>query len=76
MPEVPSGSILPDGLDMEKYVARIERSLLLAALLPLGLSLGATYLGPKRPSLIKGEPFECGSESTGSARDGPPRLAP
>ena len=27
-----SGSVLPDGVDMEKYVADIERSLLLAAL--------------------------------------------
>ena len=26
------GSVLPDGVDMEKYVADIERSLLLAAL--------------------------------------------
>jgi len=32
VPEVASGAILPDGLDMEKYVAQIERSLLLAAL--------------------------------------------
>src|SRR6266576_3965277 len=30
--EVSAGSILPDGLDMEKYVAQIDRSLLLAAL--------------------------------------------
>ena len=29
---VPAGSVLPDGVDMEKYVADIERSLLLAAL--------------------------------------------
>jgi len=32
MPEVAPGAILPDGLDMEKYVAQIERSLLLASL--------------------------------------------
>jgi len=31
-PEVAPGAILPDGLDMEKYVAQIERSLLLASL--------------------------------------------
>jgi two-component system response regulator PilR (NtrC family) len=31
-PEVSPGSILPEGLDMEKYVAQIERSLLLASL--------------------------------------------
>ena len=53
---------------LETY-APIGLVLLLAALLPLGLSVAATYLGPKRPSLIKGEPFECGSESTGSARE-------
>src|SRR5215467_1138733 len=32
VPEVAAGAILPDGLDMEKYVAQIERSLLLASL--------------------------------------------
>jgi two-component system, NtrC family, response regulator PilR len=32
MSETPSGSILPEGLDMEKYVAQIERNLLQAAL--------------------------------------------
>src|ERR1700751_4255397 len=33
MPETPSsGAILPEGLDMEKYVAQVERSLLQAAL--------------------------------------------
>jgi two-component system response regulator PilR (NtrC family) len=32
MPEIASGAILPDGLDMEKYVAQIERNLLQAAL--------------------------------------------
>jgi two-component system response regulator PilR (NtrC family) len=29
---VPAGSVLPDGMDMEKYVAEIERSLLKSAL--------------------------------------------
>ena len=29
---IPAGSVLPEGVDMEKYVADIERSLLLAAL--------------------------------------------
>src|SRR6266852_3115976 len=28
----------------------------------------ASILGPKRPSRIKSEPFECGSEPIGSAR--------
>jgi DNA-binding NtrC family response regulator len=32
VPEVSAGAILPEGLDMEKYVAQIERSLLLASL--------------------------------------------
>ncbi len=43
--------------------------LALAALLPIVISTLATVLGPKRPSQIKSEPFECGSESTGSARE-------
>jgi len=43
--------------------------LLLAALLPTALSAAASVLGPKRPSPIKEQPFECGSESTGSARE-------
>ena len=43
--------------------------LILAALLPIGLSVAASVLGPKRPTAIKGEPFECGSESTGSAHE-------
>jgi two-component system response regulator PilR (NtrC family) len=29
---IPSGSVLPDGVDMEKYVADIERTLLQSAL--------------------------------------------
>jgi two-component system, NtrC family, response regulator PilR len=29
---VPAGAVLPDGMDMEKYVADIERSLLKSAL--------------------------------------------
>ncbi len=41
---------------------------LLAGGLAAILSLLATYLGPKRPSFIKSEPFECGSEAIGSAR--------
>ena len=32
MPEVSAGAVLPDGIDMEKYVAQIERNLLQAAL--------------------------------------------
>lgn len=29
----------------------------------------ANTLGPRRPSLVKAAPFECGSEPVGSARD-------
>jgi len=29
----------------------------------------ANVLGPRRPSLVKAAPFECGSEPIGSARD-------
>jgi len=36
------------------------------AFLLLGL---ANTLGPRRPSLVKAAPFECGSEPVGSARD-------
>ncbi len=43
--------------------------LVLAALLPIAISLAASVLGPRRPSAIKGEPFECGSESTGTAHE-------
>jgi NADH-quinone oxidoreductase subunit A len=41
---------------------------LVSGLLAGVLSLLAGYLGPKRPSRIKGEAFECGSETIGSAR--------
>jgi NADH-quinone oxidoreductase subunit A len=53
---------------LEAY-APIGLALLLAALLPVGLSLAATFLGPRRPSRVKSEPFECGSVSTGSAHE-------
>lgn len=42
--------------------------LLLAGGLALLLSLLATWLGPRRPTPVKRESFECGSESLGSAR--------
>jgi NADH-quinone oxidoreductase subunit A len=42
-------------------------------LLALGLSVVmvtlAGLLGPRRPSAVKGAPFECGSEPIGSARE-------
>jgi len=53
---------------LETY-APLGLVLLLAALLPTALTAAATVLGPKRPNPIKQEPFECGSESTGSARE-------
>jgi NADH-quinone oxidoreductase subunit A len=53
---------------LETY-APLGLVLLLAVLLPSALSAAATVLGPKRPSPVKEEPFECGSESTGSARE-------
>jgi NADH-quinone oxidoreductase subunit A len=39
-----------------------------AALAALILGLGA-YLGPRRPSRIKSEAFECGNPATGDARE-------
>jgi NADH-quinone oxidoreductase subunit A len=47
--------------------------ILLIFLIALGMVLLLTfvswYLGPKRPSAIKATAFECGSESSGTARD-------
>lgn len=42
--------------------------LLLAGVLAFVIVGVAAVLGPKRPSAIKSENFECGSESTGTAR--------
>jgi NADH-quinone oxidoreductase subunit A len=33
------------------------------------LLTAANFLGPRRPSLVKAAPFECGSAPVGSARD-------
>lgn len=47
--------------------------ILLVLLVAVGMSLLLTFvswlLGPKRPSAIKSAAFECGSESSGTARD-------
>jgi NADH-quinone oxidoreductase subunit A len=40
-----------------------------AALVALLLSGLGSLLGPRRPSRVKSEPFECGSEPIGSARE-------
>ena len=40
-----------------------------ASALALILVGAATLLGPRRPSLVKSAPFECGSDPVGSARE-------
>ncbi len=42
--------------------------LLLAGLMAAGIPLISGLLGPARPTLIKSQPFECGSDSIGNAR--------
>jgi NADH-quinone oxidoreductase subunit A len=42
--------------------------LMLAAGLAVAIVAIASVLGPKRPSLVKSENFECGSEAVGNAR--------
>ena len=43
--------------------------LLVALLLAVVMVTLAGFLGPRRPSAIKGAPFECGSDPVGSARE-------
>jgi NADH-quinone oxidoreductase subunit A len=43
--------------------------LLVALLLAVVMVTLAGLLGPRRPSAIKGAPFECGSDPIGSARE-------
>lgn len=43
--------------------------LLVALLLGVVMVTLAGFLGPRRPSAIKGSPFECGSDPIGSARE-------
>jgi NADH-quinone oxidoreductase subunit A len=43
-------------------------ALLVAGLLAIALAIAASVLGPKRWTAIKSAPFECGSETSGSAR--------
>jgi NADH-quinone oxidoreductase subunit A len=42
--------------------------LLLAGVMAVAIVFLSSLLGPRRPSLVKSESFECGSESSGSAR--------
>jgi NADH-quinone oxidoreductase subunit A len=42
--------------------------LLLAGVLAVAIAMGTALLGPRRPSAIKSQTFECGSETVGSAR--------
>jgi NADH-quinone oxidoreductase subunit A len=41
--------------------------MLLASGLAVVLSFASSFLGPSKPSLVKDQPFECGSLSSGSA---------
>jgi NADH-quinone oxidoreductase subunit A len=49
-----------------EYVA-VLASLVVAALVPIAFLLVQWALGPRRPSRVKSEPFECGNPSSGSA---------
>ena len=63
------GSYLLYGMDPSPLApyAPLGLVLLIAGLMPLGLSILASVLGPKRPTPVKLDPFECGSESVGTA---------
>src|SRR5262249_17811070 len=43
-------------------------AMLVAGVLAVGILFLASLLGPRRPNQIKLQPFECGSEPVGSAR--------
>jgi NADH-quinone oxidoreductase subunit A len=43
-------------------------AMLVAGVMAVAIVVVASFLGPKRPTPIKLEPFECGSEPVGSAR--------
>lgn len=43
----------------------------LAALVALGMYAAASFFGPKAPSEVKREPFECGNPSEGARRTRP-----
>jgi NADH-quinone oxidoreductase subunit A len=49
-----------------EYVA-VLASLVVAAIVPVAFLLVQWVLGPRRPSRIKGEAFECGNPASGSA---------
>jgi len=49
-----------------EYVA-VLATLCIAALVPAVFLAAAAFLGPKRPSAVKSEAFECGNPATGPA---------
>ena len=49
-----------------EYVA-VLASLVVAAIVPIAFLLVQWALGPRRPSVTKGEAFECGNPASGSA---------
>jgi NADH-quinone oxidoreductase subunit A len=49
-----------------EYVA-VLASLVVAAIVPIAFLLVQWTLGPRRPSVTKGEAFECGNPASGSA---------
>ena len=49
-----------------EYVA-VLASLVVAAIVPIVFLLVQRTLGPRRPSDVKSEPFECGNPASGSA---------
>ena len=54
-------------MPLEPYVP-LAVALLLAGGMAVAIVALASILGPRRPSAVKSQTFECGSESVGSAR--------
>jgi NADH-quinone oxidoreductase subunit A len=54
--------------DMNLEYAAVLLIFLATGLLAVVMILATTYLGPKKPSKIKDEAFECGSPTSGPAR--------
>jgi NADH-quinone oxidoreductase subunit A len=51
----------------EREYLPIVIMVLVAALIPAIFVAVSRFLGPRKPSLVKGEPFECGNPATGPA---------